>query len=849
MAEIQPSHSAIVSAQFEPLSYEQLHRLIDNTRDAFDSFGLGKNSRVAVALPSNALGTLGIVATSCSSVGIPINPRQSSKEIEYCFNALGVDAIVLMKGIGSAARDVARTAGIHILEVAPLNDGALDFEFVEYKAGSAKARADEADLDPTLFILQTSGTAAEPKLIPFGHRNMLAAAARLQAWFDLTSQDRCLSVSSPFYSHGLKVTVFTPLLTGGSVAFPTDASRFNYAEWFEDLRPTWYSAGPTQHRLILDQTKSRTDANTGHSLRFILSGGAPIPRDVLVGLQDALDTPVVEHYGSSEAAQIAANLPRHSKLGTCGVPWPGTVRIVGPDGYPVKSGERGEILVGGPTLISGYLGAQNTNRVAFDNGWFKTGDIGSIDEEGFLTLHGRMSDIINRGGEKISPNEVDEALLRHPAVAEAAAFSVPHSRLGEDVAAAVVLRPNMTATSVALRKFLQDHLAPFKIPRQIIFREELPKGTTGKVLRRRLTELLAVGERTASSSNSEQQKSTPPVGTLAEQVTTVWERLLKSTPIYPDDNFFDKGGDSLLAMQMLSELERLTGQIIPSSILFEATSIRQLLDQLSLQSSLEGNKLIEIGPVSAEAPIFFFHGDYNGGGHYATKLAKLLRPAQSLVIIVPHGADGDAIPPSIQSMAADRARLIVDKQPNGPYRLCGYCVGGLVAFEVARMLSAKGEKVEFVGMIDSPTINALPLVQLILRTMRQGRPLAPSTIDSCMIYTWNQLTKLGAASEWPYHRRIAHKLLRLFRITSPTKASRESPLGVTVRDQQYALALCDYFPKPLDVPVVYYSADYEARAWKKICKNVIEVTLPSDHFSIITDPALLAKHLATHLSR
>ena len=145
---------------------------------------------------------------------------------------------------------------------------------------------------------------------------MLAAADRLQAWFDLMPQDRCLSVSPPFYSHGLKVTVFTPVLTGGSVAFPTDATRFDYEEWFDDLRPTWLSGGPTLHRLILDKAQSIPDAKSGHSLRFILSGGAPLPRNVLVGLQDALGTAVVEHYGCSEAAQIAANLPLARSLQT-----------------------------------------------------------------------------------------------------------------------------------------------------------------------------------------------------------------------------------------------------------------------------------------------------------------------------------------------------------------------------------------------------------------------------------------------------------------------------------------------------------------------------------------------------
>jgi oxalate---CoA ligase len=199
--------------------------------------------------------------------------------------------------------------------------------------------------------------------------------------------------------------------------------------------------------LIFDKAKSRPDAKSGHSLRIILSGGAPLPRNVLEGLQGALGVPVVEHYGSSEAAPIVTNLPSpgRTKVGTCGIPWPGTVRIVDDDGREVAAGERGELLIGGPSLISGYLNAPELNRACFVDGRLKTGDIGSLDAEGFLTLHGRKTDLINRGGEKVSPSEVDEALVRHPAVAEAAAFAIPHPRLGEDVAAAVVLKPQTTA--------------------------------------------------------------------------------------------------------------------------------------------------------------------------------------------------------------------------------------------------------------------------------------------------------------------------------------------------------------------------------------------------------------------
>jgi long-subunit acyl-CoA synthetase (AMP-forming) len=249
------------------------------------------------------------------------------------------------------------------------------------------------------FIQQTSSTTGEPKLIPYSHRNMLAAAHRVQGWFGLTPSDRCLSVSPIHYSHGLKFTTFTPLITGGSIAFPLDASRLNFAEWFSDLRPTWYSAGPTLHRYVFDKAKCIPEARTIHNLRFAVSAGAPLPEDVCVGLYRVLGVHVLQQYGTAETAQISANLPPPgpAKLGTCGIPPRDTVIIVQEDGSQTAPGQRGEVWVRGPTVTSGYLEDPELNRAAFVDGWFRTGDIGSLDEEGFLTLHGREKELINRG--------------------------------------------------------------------------------------------------------------------------------------------------------------------------------------------------------------------------------------------------------------------------------------------------------------------------------------------------------------------------------------------------------------------------------------------------------------------
>jgi oxalate---CoA ligase len=488
-AESHPNSPAVVATGFAPFAYRELRNYLARAGARLNESGFDRNDRIAVALPTGADAALAVVAMTCAAVTVPIDTQLTAPEVEERLALLRPRAVVAPADGPSAAREVALAQGVAIIEAAREKPGKLGLSLNIPKVGPAAA-AEGPDEASIAFILQTSGTTARPKLIPFSHTNMLSAAARVQKWFSLTAADRCLSVSPICYSHGLKVTVFTPLITGGSIAFPLSASSLDVEEWLVALKPTWYSAGPTLHRFMFDKTKGLANARSIHSLRFAVSGGVPLTQEVREGLAAALGAPVLEHYGSSEAAQISANLPPPGpfKPGACGIPPIGTVKIVGDNVREVSPGEHGEILLGGPTVTSGYLDAPELNHASFIHGWLRTGDIGSLDADGFLTLHGRKTEMINRGGEKVSPAEIDDALQRHPDVAEAAAFAVPHPRLGEDVAAAVILREGATATPLELREFLLPRLAQFKIPHRIVFVDRLPKGATGKVQRQRLKE-------------------------------------------------------------------------------------------------------------------------------------------------------------------------------------------------------------------------------------------------------------------------------------------------------------------------------------------------------------------------
>ncbi|WP_245435534.1 AMP-binding protein [Microvirga calopogonii] len=844
-----PHQPAIVSSGFAPLTYQDLQRQLAEIRRQLRKAGFDCRARIGVLMPNGPEALLAIVAVACCSTAVPLDPRLSLAEIDRRLDMLRLNALLVPQGGASDVRPIAQQRGLAIIEAALIEHDRLELA-IAVQASDCPASDAEPDPCSAAFILQTSGTTAQPKLIPFSHANMLAAAARLQAWFDLTPQDRCLSISPPYYSHGLKVTIFTPLLTGGSIAIPANVAVPALDEWFDALRPTWYSAGPTLHNAVLDKATSLVEVQAAHTLRFVLSGGAPLPKEVQNGLQGILGVPVLEHYGSSEAAQIAANQPQPglNKPGTCGKPWPDTVAIVGGDGDPVPPGERGEVWIRGPTVMSGYLDAPELNQAAFVRGWFRTGDIGSLDRDGFLSLHGRLSELINRGGEKIAPAEIDSALQRHPAVAEAAAFAIPHPRLGEDVAVAVVLRPGARTTPADLRQFLRSELASFKIPRRILILGQLPKGATGKVQRRWLSE---------SHGALLDRPVAAPVRDVTEQpldleseLLRLWRKLLKFEAMTVDDDFFDSGGDSLLAMEMLMHVEQIIGHSVPETILFGAETIRQLAAKLATKAAMPATPFFHFNADSNRTPLFFFNGDLVSGSSCMRQMVKLIGHDHPIITIDPHGLRGEPIPSSIEKMATDRLPLILERHPSGPVVLGGKCNGAMVAFEAARQLMASGRKVELVAMVDPPTVNARPVPRAILGLMEHmvspRRLRWTFELMACLERFFKRSTSEQISTLQKQFSKLpaSQQIAKMFdALSNPNK---EIPPSLW---ETYSIAMAQYRPAPLDVPVVFYSADHDGRSWRHLSPRLEVIQVPGGHRDCLTIGAgLLVTHLRHKVS-
>lgn len=489
-AESDPAATAILSSKYDPLTYSQLIKQIDYVAGMLKQSGFGKSARIGIAVKDAAPAALAIISIACSAVAVPLDQNLAEAEIEMRMKLLSIDAVCVLSGQTTVAGIIAERLGIEVIELISKNKNELGFSM-----SSPKNKVGTLH-DPTMecmaVILQTSGTTAEPKLVPCLHSGLLATAEHVRGWFSLGKNDRCLSVAPPCFSQGLTLTILAPLLSGGSVAFPSNPNCVDIMEWFEKLSPTWFSAVPTM-LLAVSEMLASYNAELRHRLRFVTYGGGGLPESVRSCLQSSLGIDILEHYGTTETGQISANLasPGQHKSGTVGIPPAGTVMVVSGREEKLPQGEQGEIIVCGPNVMPGYLNGRMMNEKAFHQGWFRTGDIGSIDKDGFLTIRGRIKEVINRGGEKISPYEVEATMLKHSDIVEAAAFAVPHPRLGEDVAAAVVLRNGAALSADEFRSFMSARLSWSKVPRRVHIVKSIPKGPGGKVQRNRLGELLS----------------------------------------------------------------------------------------------------------------------------------------------------------------------------------------------------------------------------------------------------------------------------------------------------------------------------------------------------------------------
>jgi acyl-CoA synthetase (AMP-forming)/AMP-acid ligase II len=490
---------AFVGSGCPSLTYGGLRDHVARTVASLNRLGIGRNDRVAIVLPNGAEMASAFVTIAAGTTSAPLNPAYRAEEFEFYLADLKAKALVVERGSASPALGVAAKLKIPVIEIVRTGaEPAGVFELVPVAGGqsAAAARGDYAETDDVALVLHTSGTTSRPKIVPLSQRNVCASAGHIRDILSLTPADRGLSIMPLFHIHGLIGSVLSTLCTGGSVYCTPGFNALKFFAWMDEAKPTWYTAVPTMHQAILARAANNREVIARHPLRFIRSSSSSLPPQVLAELEQVFNAPVLESYGMTEAShQMTSNPlpPRPHKPGTVGIAAGPEVGIMGEGGKLLGPDMTGEVVIRGPNVTNGYENNPKANAEGFANGWFRTGDQGVIDAEGYLSITGRLKEIINRGGEKISPREVDEVLMDHPAVQQVVTFAMPHAKLGEDVAAAVVLREGKSADEKEIREFAAKRLADFKVPRKILILEEIPKGATGKLQRIGLAQKLGLG--------------------------------------------------------------------------------------------------------------------------------------------------------------------------------------------------------------------------------------------------------------------------------------------------------------------------------------------------------------------
>lgn len=470
------------------ISYGRFKQEVERAAEGLQRCGVKPGDTVGIVIgngPEVLIAFFGALRAGAGAM--PINPDLTPEEIDFALEDSHASLVI------TTPTSQARIDRCHSLPErrAVLRFGPAAGTSVE---GPSLGAPSEVDVRPEMnaLLLYTSGTTSRPKEVPLTHANLVASAENVAASYALRSEEATVCVMPLFHVHGLVASVFASMVVGGRVVVPSRFSASGFWPLVRQYNAAWYTAVPTIHTILLNTADENLDGPPP-PLRFVRSCSSALPPATEQAFEQRFNVPILQAYGMTEAShQMATNPlpPRERKQNSVGLPTGVEVTILDDDGNELPRGQAGEVSIRGRSVTQGYLNNPEANATAFTNGWFRTGDRGVVDVDGYIFLQGRIKELINRGGEKISPLEIDDILLRHPAVREAVTIGVPHPIYGEEVEAVVALHPGRDADADALIGHCRQHLAPFKTPKAIRFVDNIPRSATGKIQRRRLLEFL-----------------------------------------------------------------------------------------------------------------------------------------------------------------------------------------------------------------------------------------------------------------------------------------------------------------------------------------------------------------------
>jgi len=504
----QPERTAVGTSDGETvISYGQLDALVRSSMAQLSRLGLSRGATVALVSDNCVEFVIGLLAVVSAGARVaPLNPALTLSELNTRISKLSAHAVLAPKHLASKlefAEGMAGSAACWIMSVEG-SRGAYEVRIADRNGqslanGAAEETSAPIDGEDVALLMFTAGTTSAPKVVPLTHRNVVASVHGISCGYDLSPQDATLIVMPLFHGHGLMAGLLATLASGGSAYLPSTGGFSAHLFWPDVVRlgVTWYTAVPTIHRILVNRASKEYPSSPPERLRFIRSCSAPLDDELATAISAAFRVPVISAYGMTEAShQVSSNpLPVNGSIKTSsvGLPTGVEIRIVAEDGKDAAPGCIGEIWVRGATVTAGYLNNPYANSASFVDGWFRSGDLGSVDADGYLYVRGRLKEIINRGGEKISPGEIEVVLLSNPKVLDAASFGESDAIYGEKVQAAVILRSGMEATESELRDYCHTKLSNFEVPERIYIVTDFPRTAKGSTDRRALALQFAAG--------------------------------------------------------------------------------------------------------------------------------------------------------------------------------------------------------------------------------------------------------------------------------------------------------------------------------------------------------------------
>ena len=476
---------AITSKDNLPLYYEDLKKLIHNISGQLSANKISNTDRAAIVLPNGPHMATSFLAVSSYMSAAPLNPNYKSEEYEFYLKDLKPKIVIVEKNSKNSVVDIAKKIGIPLVEIKTSKNQPTGF-FDLFDNQSEYNLPEEND---EALVLHTSGTTSRPKIVPLSNSNIFSSSSNISSSLKLTKEDHCLNIMPLFHIHGLIAVLAASMKVGASVCASEGFNALKFLELASSEKITWYSGVPTMHQTILMRANKNLEMAKNLKLRFLRSSSASLPPAIFEKLNDVFECPVIEAYGMTEAThQMTSNPlpPQKQKPGFVGIPAGPEVCIMNEKDEILNQGEEGEVCIKGTNVTSGYENNPEANKTSFSNGWFRTGDQGYFDQEGYLKISGRLKEIINKGGEKISPLEVDNVLMDHPAIEVAVCFGYNDKMLGEEIATAIIIKENQNCSEDDVKNYAKEKLAKFKVPKKIFFVEEIPKGATGKLQRNTL---------------------------------------------------------------------------------------------------------------------------------------------------------------------------------------------------------------------------------------------------------------------------------------------------------------------------------------------------------------------------